>query len=272
MAMRKKTLPAAMPSVTVPEILRQVAAGTLPPAEAARLLAQARTYELKDAAVDLDRHTRRGRPEAIFGEGKSPKQIVGMMEALLNAGQGALVTRCAGEAAKAAQRKFKGLHVEWHERARVLSVRLEKPAEGAGLVAVFCAGTTDLPVAEEAAETARFFGARVELAPDVGVAGIHRLFARAELLRNARAVIAVAGMEGALPSVVAGLTPAPVIAVPTAVGYGVSFGGVSALLTMLNSCAPGVSVVNIGNGFGAGYLAAAINAPHWHLEPGERNT
>lgn len=242
-------------------LLDEVASGRLDPAEAVdRLNRDQYTANLGDAVVDLHRAQRRGRPEAIYGQGKTPDQIDRIARSLLDAGQNALVTRLdplaepviVPEVTDPARRL-------WHPRCRILELRREPRPAGSGLVGVLAAGTTDIPVAEEAATTLEFYGSHVERAFDVGVAGLHRLLARAELLTRARVLVVVAGMEGALPSVVSGLTRAPVVAVPTSVGYGASFGGIAALLTMLNSCSPGVAVVNIDNGFGAGYLADAIN-------------
>jgi hypothetical protein len=194
----------------------------------------------------------------IWGEGKSPNQIVSIMKELKRRGQNILITRLDEKKAKAVQRVFP--KSRFHSRSKVLiylthSVKIE----GKGTILVITAGTTDIPVAEEAALTARFMGNRVETLYDVGVAGIHRILSERQKLETARVLIVVAGMEGALPSVVGGLVDKPVIAVPTSVGYGTSFGGITALLAMLNSCASGVAVVNIDNGFGAGYMASLMN-------------
>ena len=216
-----------------------------------------RSTDLGFARLDLDRQRRRGCPETVFCQGKTPEQIGAIFEKFSEFGQRVLGTRATQEQFEALRGRLPELR--YHETARLLTlgqVRTENPV---GAVAVCCAGTSDLPVAEEAALTAEFFGARVERLYDVGVAGLHRLLGNEEKLRSVNAVIAVAGMEGALGSVVAGLVSVPVIAVPTSVGYGASFEGIAPLLTMLNSCAEGISVVNIDNGFGAGYLAAQIN-------------
>ena len=216
-----------------------------------------KSTDLGFARLDLDRQRRRGCPETVFCQGKTPEQIGAICEKFSEFGQRVLGTRATREQFEALRGHLPELR--YHETARLLTlgqVRTEKPV---GAVAVCCAGTSDLPVAEEAALTAEFFGARVERLYDVGVAGLHRLLGNEEKLRSVNAVIAVAGMEGALGSVVAGLVSVPVIAVPTSVGYGASFEGIAPLLTMLNSCAEGISVVNIDNGFGAGYLAAQIN-------------
>ncbi len=213
--------------------------------------------DLGFACLDLDRQRRRGMPEAVYGEGKSPAQLVAIVRAINAAGQNACVTRVAPEAAETLRRAFpRGRH---HAEARLFTSDVRPLPRRRGLVAVVCAGTLDIPVAEEAAVTAERLGARVTRCRDVGVAGLHRLLSRLPLLRAARVLGVVAGMEGALPSVVAGLVDRPVIAVPTSVGYGVGRGGIAALLAMLASCASGVTVVNIDNGFGAGVAAAMIN-------------
>ncbi|MGA1204793.1 MAG: nickel pincer cofactor biosynthesis protein LarB [Opitutales bacterium] len=213
--------------------------------------------DIGHSRVDHDRLERNGKAEVIFGEGKTVDQIDGIMGSLRKRGQDVLVTRLSAE--KAGQLLQKHPEAVYHESARVLTIRETAPASTDSWIAVVCAGTSDLPVAEEARITAEFYGNRVKPVYDAGVAGLHRLIADLDTLREAKVVVAVAGMEGALPSVVAGLVKAPVIAVPTSVGYGASFGGVAALLAMLNSCASGLSVVNIDNGFGAGYLASMIN-------------
>ena len=215
--------------------------------------------ELGYATVDLHRALRTGHPEVIYGAGKEPGQIVGILRRLREAGQDGLVTRVSPEKAAAACAEIPELR--WHEIARVLHLASaeSKPPQTRGFIAVICAGTSDLPVAEEAAVVAEAFGNPVERINDVGVAGLHRLLGRIDAIRKASVLIAVAGMEGALPGVVAGLVDKPVIAVPTSVGYGANFGGLSALLTMLNSCAAGISVVNIDNGFGAAMVASRIN-------------
>jgi len=212
------------------------------------------------ATLDLQRPRRTGLGETVYGAGKTPEQLVAILRAFLAAGSHALVTRATEE--QHARLLSDGLAHEWNPVARTLVVRAPRVPKPrlAGLVAICTGGTGDLPVAEEAAETAAFFGAKVETFPDVGVAGLHRLLAVADRIREADAVIAVAGMEGALASVVAGLVASPVVAVPTSVGYGASFGGLSALLSMLNSCAEGVSVVNIDNGFGAATVACRLLA------------
>ena len=212
--------------------------------------------DLGFARVDHHRALRKGFPEVVYGEGKPPGQVVKLAAALLEESDTLLVTRASPEVFSAVSAAIPD--AVYDETARTIVVDRRDSRELLPGVVIVSGGTSDAPVAEEAAITAELMDCRVERLLDVGVAGIHRLFARLDVLLNARAVVAVAGMEGALPSVVGGLVKAPVIAVPTSVGYGASFGGVAPLLAMLNSCAPGVSVVNIDNGFGAGYLAAMI--------------
>jgi len=238
------------------ELLEQVRKGALSTEEAAARLATLPYEDLGFAKLDHHRALRRGFPEAVFGAGKTPEQIVAIVERITARGQRVLVTRTTSEvhAKLAAVRP----EARFHEAARCLTVEAEPPLALPGRIAIAAAGTSDLSVAEEAAVTAEFHGAAVERIYDVGVAGLHRLLDRAPTMRNADVVIVVAGMEGALPSVVAGLVEAPVIAVPTSVGYGASFHGLAALLAMLNSCASGVGVVNIDNGFGAAHLACLI--------------
>jgi hypothetical protein len=211
------------------------------------------------ARVDLQRKARQGFGEVVYGEGKTSAQIIEILKSLDAHGQRpALVTRLdPGKAAPVAE-AFGG-DFAYYGEARLGRLGANRPCDGLGTIAVACAGTSDLPVAEEAALVAEALGNNVARLYDVGVAGLHRLLACEDELKSASVVIAVAGMEGALPSVVGGLVDAPVVAVPTSVGYGASFGGVSALLAMLNSCAAGVAVVNIDNGFGAGFLASRIN-------------
>jgi len=243
------------------KLLKDVADGKLA-CEAA--LEQLKTLPFEDlgfARVDHHRPLRRGFPEVIFGQGKTADQIASIAKALHKQGTAVLVTRVSPAKAKAVRARFKSL--SYHPTAACLTLDPSQPlAPGKGLVAVVAAGTSDLPVAEEAVLTARLMGSKVETVYDVGVSGLHRLLASVETLKTATCFVVVAGMEGALPSVVAGLVNKPVVAVPTSVGYGTSFGGLAALLGMLNSCAPGLSVVNIDNGFGAGYLASLID----HME------
>ncbi len=210
------------------------------------------------ATVDLHRELRQGCPEVVFGAGKTPSQVTAIAQKIVKASGRALVTRITEAHARAVRRRFpKAVH---HDTARLLTIGAPPPDRGEGLVAVVCAGTSDLPVAEEAALTAEFLGARVRRVFDVGVAGLHRLLARLPEIQEARVIVVVAGMEAALPSVLGGLVARPLIGVPTSVGYGSNLGGFTALLGMLNSCASGLTVVNIDNGFGAGFAAARINA------------
>ena len=210
------------------------------------------------ASIDHHRELRRGTPEVIFGEGKNTDDIIAIMKRMHKQDENILVTRLAPEKADKVVKEFPSS--VYYPRSQTLTLS-DKPAEvkGKGTILVICAGTSDLPVAEEAAVTAGFMGNEVETINDVGVSGLHRLLSRREALTKAEVLIVVAGMEGALPSVVGGLVDKPVIAVPTSIGYGASFGGIAALLGMLNSCASGVTVVNIDNGFGAGYAASVIN-------------
>ncbi|MEU4425024.1 nickel pincer cofactor biosynthesis protein LarB [Actinoplanes sp. NPDC024001] len=216
--------------------------------------------ELPFAELDLDRTARRGYPEAVYCAGKTPEQVAAIAAAVrARPDVVTLFTRAGPEHAKAV---LSELPDAFHDTdAALLAWPPEPPEPDGGLVVVAAAGTSDLPVAREALHTARFLGRRTELVVDVGVAGLHRVLRRLDLLRRARAIVVAAGMDGALPSVVAGLVAAPVVAVPTSVGYGAAFGGLAPLLTMLNACAPGVAVVNIDNGYGAGHLAAQIAAP-----------
>jgi len=213
--------------------------------------------DLGFAKVDIHRHERRGTAEVVLCERKTPEHILEIIRTLDRAGQNVFCTRVSPDVAAVVKRKFRGL--AHNEMARTLFKQNTPVPKKEGLVAVVSGGTSDLSVAEEAAVTAEVLGSPVARLHDVGVAGIHRLLSHSEVLRSARVIVAVAGMEGALPSVVAGLVEAPVIAVPTSVGYGASFGGLSALLAMLNSCSSGIVVVNIDNGFGAGYFAHLIN-------------
>lgn len=213
--------------------------------------------DLGYARVDHARATRQGFPEVVFGKGKTRAQVVGIVERLLERSANILVTHT--DAGTYGEVRNIATEAEWHETAQVIRVLRDSVDRGIGRIAVVTAGTSDIPVAEEAALTAETMGNRVDRIWDVGVAGIHRVMSERELLRRARVVIVAAGMEGALPSVVGGLVSVPVVAVPTSIGYGASFGGVAALLGMLNSCSSNVSVVNIDNGFGAGFVASLIN-------------
>ncbi|WP_047998682.1 nickel pincer cofactor biosynthesis protein LarB [Lactiplantibacillus herbarum] len=242
---------------TTTEILQQVAAGKLSPQLAAEQLENTQTAALGFANVDLSRKNRNGFPEVVYGAGKTATQIVGIVNALSQQSLPILTTRLSTE-------KFDALKpalptAVYHEAARCMTVGDALTPKTDDYMAIVTAGTSDLAVAEEAAITAETFGNRVERVYDVGVAGIHRLFAHLDIIRGAKVVIVIAGMEGALASVVGGLVDKPVIAVPTSIGYGTNFQGMTALLTMLNSCASGITVVNIDNGFGAAYSASMIN-------------
>ena len=248
-------------SVTTTEAIRLLEnfrAGGVNRDQVLRAFQAAPVANLGFAQVDTHRALRKGFPEVIFGSGKTPAQVVKIAAQLVTHEQRVLVTRITAEHARAMRKKFR--NAVHHETARCVTIEKKALPKRAGSIAVICAGTSDLPVAEEAAVTAEIMGNRVERIVDVGVAGLHRVVARLETLQRANVLVVVAGMEGALPSVVAGLVAKPVIAVPTSVGYGASFGGVAALLGMLNSCGSGVTVVNIDNGFGAGYAASQINA------------
>ena len=239
------------------ELLKKFRAGKISAERALRAFQAAPVADLGFARVDTHRALRKGFPEVIYAAGKTAPQVVEIAALLVEREQRVLITRVSAEQAQAMRRRFK-LAV-WHQAARCITLEKEPLPKRPGVVAVLCAGTSDLPVAEEAAVTADIMGNQVERVYDVGVAGLHRLLGRLEAMQRAHVLIVVAGMEGALPSVVAGLVSQPVIAVPTSVGYGASFGGLAALLAMLNSCSSGVTVVNIDNGFGAGYAASQIN-------------
>lgn len=238
-------------------VLREVRRGALSTERAARRIAEAPIERLEFATLDHQRALRTGFPEVVFGQGKTPRQLVAIARRLFARHGLVLVTRASADGLEAIGREFP--NAELHPRARCAVVR-RRPARHVGRVLVLCAGTADLPVAEEAVVTARALGSRAELIADIGVAGLHRLLAHRRRLRGARVLVVVAGLEGALPSVVGGLTDRPLIAVPTSIGYGAHFGGLAPLLAMLNSCAAGVTVVNVDNGFGAGYAAHLINA------------
>jgi NCAIR mutase (PurE)-related protein len=240
------------------DLLESVAARQVPVDEAVRELRDLPFRDLGFAHADTHRHLRTGFPEVVLGEGKTPEQIAKILVELRRGGSTVLATRVSPEAAAIVQAAVPEVVYHRVPRALVLGP-MPAPDRGRGTIAVVSAGTADVPVAEEAALTAEVAGNEVHRIFDVGVAGLHRLLARRAGIESAEIVIVVAGMEGALPSVVAGLFARPVIAVPTSVGYGASLGGVAALLSMLNSCAAGVSVVNIDNGFGAGQLASMLN-------------
>jgi hypothetical protein len=238
-------------------LLEAVAQGNLSPEEAMPRLKNLPFEDLGFAKVDHHRGLRKGYPETIFCSGKTPEQVVAIVGRMREHDSNVLGTRCSPEVGEAVTKAFP--EATYHELARAITLVEHPPEVLPGYIGIVAAGTSDMPVAEEAALTCEVFGNRVERVYDVGVAGIHRLFAQREVLESATCLIICAGMEGALPSVVAGLVNAPAIAVPTSVGYGASFNGVAALLGMLNSCASGLTVVNIDNGFGAAAAASAIN-------------
>jgi len=225
--------------------------------QAAQRISELHYEDIDFARVDHARATRQGFPEVVFGAGKTREQVVSIVERLLKHAPNVLVTHT--DAGTFGEIRNIVTEAEWHESAQLIRIRRDTTELGVGEIAVVTAGTSDIPVAEEAALTAEVMGNRVRRVWDVGVAGIHRVLAERALLQSARVAIVAAGMEGALPSVVGGLLSVPVIAVPTSVGYGASFGGIAALLGMLNSCASNVTVVNIDNGFGAGFVASLIN-------------
>lgn len=247
-----------MDPAKIKALLDEVAGGAVAPDEA---FARLRHLPFEDvggyARVDHHRPLRNGMPETIYCEGKTTEQVVGIFERLAARGGNVLGTRCRPETGEAVLAAFP--EAEYHRSARTVRILRNPPTILAGYVAVVCAGTSDLPVADEAAVTLECLGSPVERITDVGVAGIHRLLAARDTLCDATALVVCAGMEGALPSAVAGLVDRPIIAVPTSVGYGANFGGIAALLGMLNSCGAGVSVVNIDNGFGAAVMAAMIH-------------
>jgi len=240
------------------KLLKNISRGEISIENALQRLKHLPFEDIGLACIDHHRGLRRGMSEVIFGEGKEAENIIDIMDSLVKQGENILITRLSSEKAKNVQEKYP--ESLYYKRARVLTF-ISKPVKssGRGTILVISAGTSDIPVAEEAAITARFMGNEVETIYDVGISGLHRVLAHRETLEKASVIIVVAGMEGALPSVVAGLVDSPVIAVPTSIGYGASFGGITALLGMLNSCASGVTVVNIDNGFGAGFTASMIN-------------
>ena len=240
------------------ELLERFLAGKTDRESVLAAFQRAPVEDLGFAQVDTHRALRKGFPEVIFGAGKTPEQVLGIARKLMQADARLLVTRITPDHARVLKKAFpKAIH---HSAARCLTIELEPIPKTSGYIAIVCAGTSDLPVAEEASITAEIMGNRVERITDVGVAGLHRLFQKLEIIQKANVIIVAAGMEGALPSVIAGLVSKPLIAVPTSVGYGTHFGGLTAMLGMLNSCGSGVTVVNIDNGFGAGFAASQINA------------
>lgn len=246
-----------MTAESIRKLFEQVRAGKLSPDDAVERLRHLPFEDLGFAKVDHHRALRVGMPEVVFGERKTPSQVAAIFKRLGQHGRNVLATRATKEQFAAVKKSVRG--AKYEAAARAIVLRRDGKVYGKGVIAVVSAGTSDVPVAEEAVVTAEVMGNRVERIYDVGVAGIHRLLAHQKILSRARVVIVCAGMEGALPSVVGGLIGAPVIAVPTSVGYGAAFQGLAALLGMMNSCASNVSVVNIDNGFGAGYVASLIN-------------
>jgi NCAIR mutase (PurE)-related protein len=246
-----------MKSSDIENILRSHGEGEVSLEQAVDRIRNLSFEDIGFARVDHSRPHRQGFPEVIFGAGKTRQQVVGIFEKLVERSPNVLVTRT--DADTYGEMRNVCTDAEWHESARVVRVIRDRSELGIGEIAVVTAGTSDIPIAEEAALTAEAMGNRVRRIWDAGVAGIHRILAERESLTDSRVVIVAAGMEGALPSVVGGLVRVPVIAVPTSIGYGASFGGIAALLGMLNSCASNVTVVNIDNGFGAGFVASLIN-------------
>jgi pyridinium-3,5-biscarboxylic acid mononucleotide synthase len=244
-------------SESIRKLFEQVRKGKITPDEAVTRLRHMPFEDLDFAKVDHHRALRVGMPEVILGEGKTAAQVAAIFARLAKHGGNVLATRCTPQQFSAVKKKVRA--AEYRELGRAVVLHRDQIKYGKGVIAVVSAGTSDIPVAEEAVVTAEMMGNEVQHFYDVGVAGIHRLLANREALTKARVVVVCAGMEGALPSVVGGLVGAPVIAVPTSIGYGASFKGMAALLGMLNSCASNVSVVNIDNGFGAGYVASLIN-------------
>ncbi len=251
-----------MDKVELERLLEQVAAGELSAEDAALQLRMEPIKEVGEyAKVDMHRGIRQGVAEVIYGAGKTREHILGIAETMLRNGQKTvLVTRISKETAEFVRSGLReDIPLDYNDLAQTAVIGVRPEPTGAGTIVVATGGTSDIPVAEEAAITAEVLGNQVVRLYDVGVSGIHRLLSHMDVIMNARCIVAVAGMEGALPSVIGGLADCPVIAVPTSIGYGASLGGIAALLSMLNSCASGVSVVNIDNGFGAGYMASMIN-------------
>jgi NCAIR mutase (PurE)-related protein len=246
-----------MDASSLRKLLQDVRSGALSPDEAVARLRHMPFEDLGFAKIDHHRRIRSGMPEVIFSQGKTPAQVAKIFSRMAAQGGNVLATRATAEHFRAVKKVAR--KAEYRELARAIVLRQDASTLGRGKIVVISAGTSDIPVAEEALVTAEIMGNEVAHLYDVGVAGIHRLLAGKDVLDGARVIIVCAGMEGALPSVVGGLVQAPVIAVPTSVGYGAAFGGLAALLGMLNSCASNVSVVNIDNGFGAGYVASMIN-------------
>ena len=246
-----------MDQANLKSLLEQVRTGTVSIDDALGRMKHMPFEDLGFAKVDHHRALRHGMPEVIFGQGKHPDHLLAIATTLLERTPNLLATRCDRAAADLVQASFP--YAEYHPVSRVIRVWRDRTIHGKGKIAIVCAGTSDIPVCEEAQLTAEIMGNEIDVIHDIGVAGIHRLMANRERLAQARVAVVCAGMEGALPSVVGGMIGCPVIAVPTSVGYGASFHGLAALLGMLNSCASNVTVVNIDNGFGAGYVASLIN-------------
>ncbi|MBW1732343.1 MAG: nickel pincer cofactor biosynthesis protein LarB [Deltaproteobacteria bacterium] len=240
------------------DLLRKVKDGTIEVDDALEKLRSLPFEDIGFASIDHHRHLRRGFPEVIYGRRKKIEHIITIIEKMAEKGENVLVTRLTANKAKIIQKRFPKSH--YHPDARILTLAARPVGKrGKGTILVISAGTADIPVAEEAVITAQFMGNEVKTLFDVGVSGLHRLLEKMETIMEASVIVVVAGMEGALPSIVGGLVDKPVVAVPTSAGYGASFEGISALLGMLNSCASGVTVVNIDNGFGAGYAASLMN-------------
>jgi NCAIR mutase (PurE)-related protein len=246
-----------MPDSTLNQLFADVAKGLLDPTEAAARAESSRSIQNEFAHLDLDRPRRTGEPEFVWGQNKSAAHIVTLLRGIHAAGQPALATRVDTEKAREICHALP--EVEHHSSARAILWRAARQPAPIGHIAVVCAGTSDLPVADEAALTAEVLGSRVVRFSDIGVAGLRRMLSKLDAIREARVIICVAGMEGALPTVLAGLVRAPVVAVPTSVGYGAHLGGLTPMMGMLTACAPGISVVNIDNGFGAAVVAHRIN-------------
>ncbi|MBF7097358.1 nickel pincer cofactor biosynthesis protein LarB [Alkalibacter mobilis] len=241
----------------IEEILRSVKSGEKNIEDGVRILADLPYKDLGYATIDNHREIRNGYPEVIYCEGKTVDQVKGITEYMLTKNENILATRATDEMFEAI--KSLAPDAEYNRLGKVITIKRKEQKISESYIAIVCAGTSDLPVVEEAYETAKMLGNKVEKIADVGVAGLHRLVSKIEIIRGAKVIVVVAGMEGALASVIGGLVDKPVIAVPTSVGYGANFGGLAALLAMLNSCASGISVVNIDNGFGAAYNASIIN-------------
>ncbi len=244
-------------STEIKKLLRDVSRGRVSSRKAFQKLKDLPYQDIGFARIDHHRQLRKGFPEVLYCPGKTLGQIIGIARIIISAGSILLATRATQEIYVALKKIYPW--AKFDKTARVIFIQRKKIAVGKGLILIVTAGTSDIPVAQEAAVTARIMGNRVKMLPDVGISGIHRLLNERKLLRRAKTIIVVAGMEGALASVVGGLVKCPIIAVPTSIGYGANFEGMAALLTMLNTCSPGVVVVNIDNGFGAGYFASLIN-------------